>query len=171
VRTITYCVRQLGKTDGDRVRIATFPQGRYPPRRRGQDNALGNSYEAVCLSPSDSQYTEVSQNCLSSEPLGKQVPIKEISGRLPAEPTDGLCDCNPRPEPYVDAEVGAAFLCMHAKTLMRLAREGIVPAYSYNDGSRRRWRFLLSELDSWMRSRVNSSAHPVRPRPADERRK
>ena len=74
-------------------------------------------------------------------------------------------------ESYVDPEEGAAFLRMHPKTLMRLAREGIVPAYSYNDGSRRRWRFLLSELDTWMRSRVNSTAHPVRPRPADERRR
>lgn len=66
------------------------------------------------------------------------------------------------PEPYVDAKEGAAFLHMHPKTLMRLAREGIVRAYSFSDGVRRHWRFLLSELDTWMRSRVNSDAHPVR---------
>src|SRR5271163_2574526 len=67
------------------------------------------------------------------------------------------------PEPYVDAKEGAAFLCIHPKTLMRLAREGSVPAYSFSEGTRRHWRFLLSELDNWMRSRVNSSAHhPVR---------
>jgi excisionase family DNA binding protein len=65
-------------------------------------------------------------------------------------------------EPYVDAKEGAIFLRVHAKTLMRLAREGIVPAYSFSEGTRRHWRFLISELDTWMKSKVNSNAHPVR---------
>jgi excisionase family DNA binding protein len=67
-----------------------------------------------------------------------------------------------RPEPYVDAQEGAAFLRIHPKTLMRLAREGSVPAYSFSEGTRRHWRFLISELDKWMKTKVNSSAHPVR---------
>ena len=66
------------------------------------------------------------------------------------------------PEPYVDASEAAQFLKIHPKTLMRLARERAVPAYSFNDGTRRHWRFLKSELDIWMRSRVNSISHPVR---------
>jgi excisionase family DNA binding protein len=66
------------------------------------------------------------------------------------------------PEPYTDAKEGAEFLCIHPKTLMRLAREGSVPAYSFSEGTRRHWRFLISELDTWMRSKVNSNAHPVR---------
>jgi excisionase family DNA binding protein len=66
------------------------------------------------------------------------------------------------PEPYVDAKDGAAFLRIHPKTLMRLAREGEVPAYSFSEGTRRHWRFLISELDTWMKSKVNSNAHPVR---------
>lgn len=75
-------------------------------------------------------------------------------------------------EPYVDAKEGAAFLRLHPKTLMRLAREGVVRAYSFSDGVRHHWRFLLSELDTWMRSRVNSNPHhPVRPCPANGRRK
>jgi excisionase family DNA binding protein len=65
-------------------------------------------------------------------------------------------------EPYVDAQEGAAFLGLHPKTLMRLAREGKVSAYSISDGPRRHWRFLISELDKWMKSKVNSSPHPVR---------
>jgi len=69
---------------------------------------------------------------------------------------------NPLPEPYVDAKEGAEFLRIHPKTLMRLAREGSVPAYTFSEGTRRHWRFLISELDTWMRSRVNSNAHPVR---------
>jgi excisionase family DNA binding protein len=75
------------------------------------------------------------------------------------------------PESYVDAKEGAAFLRIHPKTLMRLAREGDVPAYAFSEGTRRHWRFLISELDKWMRTKVNSSAHPVRPCPANGRRK
>jgi len=65
-------------------------------------------------------------------------------------------------EPYVDAKEGAAFLSIHPKTLMRLAREGSVPAYSCSEGTRRHWRFLISELDKWMKTKVNSTPHPVR---------
>jgi excisionase family DNA binding protein len=74
------------------------------------------------------------------------------------------------PEPYVDAKEGATFLRIHPKTLMRLAREGGVPAYSFSEGPRRHWRFLISELDTWMKSKVNSRPHPVRPCPANGRR-
>jgi excisionase family DNA binding protein len=90
--------------------------------------------------------------------LGSPIDVEE---RLPSK---GL-------ERFVDAQEGAAFLGVHPKTLMRLAREGSVPAYSISEGTRRHWRFLLPELDKWMKARINSSAHPVRPRPADERRK
>ncbi len=69
-----------------------------------------------------------------------------------------------RPESYVDAKEGAEFLRIHAKTLMRLAREGQVPAYSFSEGTRRHWRFLLSELDKWIKTKGNSSAAPVRSR-------
>ena len=65
-------------------------------------------------------------------------------------------------EPYVDAAEAAQFLGIHPKTLMKLARESRVPAYSFNEGTRRHWRFLKSELDIWMRSRVNSISYPVR---------
>ena len=67
-----------------------------------------------------------------------------------------------RPEPYVDARSGGDFLAMSPKTLMRLARQGKVRAYSFSDGIRHHWRFLLSELDSWMKAHVNSKTHPVR---------
>jgi excisionase family DNA binding protein len=65
-------------------------------------------------------------------------------------------------EPYIDATEAAHFLRIHPKTLMKLARESRVPAYSFNEGTRRHWRFLKSELDIWMRSRVNSTSYPVR---------
>jgi hypothetical protein len=46
--------------------------------------------------------------------------------------------------------------------LKKMAREGRVPAHPRGDGQRRRWLFLLSELDTWMRSRVNSACDPCR---------
>jgi hypothetical protein len=85
----------------------------------------------------------------------------ETLGRLPECSTHDRPDSYSRHEPYADAREGAAFLRMHPKTLMRLARDGVVPAYAFSEGTRRHWRFLISELDKWMRTKVNSSAHPV----------
>ncbi len=64
----------------------------------------------------------------------------------------------PSREAYVDAKEGAAFLRIHAKTLMRLARERRVPAYSFGEGTRHHWRFLLSDLDEWMKKQGNLHA-------------
>jgi excisionase family DNA binding protein len=96
----------------------------------------------------------------------------ESANTSPGSPALG-CERHPAtsPESFVNAIEGGAFLSIHPKTLMRLAREGGVPAYSFSEGTRRHWRFLLSELDKWMKSKVNSSAHPVRPRPVEGRRK
>ena len=63
------------------------------------------------------------------------------------------------PEPYVDPQEAAGFLSISAKTLTRLARKGQIPAHSIGDGTRRRWRFLKSELDTWMHGRLHSNHH------------
>jgi len=58
-------------------------------------------------------------------------------------------------ERYVDAEEAARFVGMHPKTLERFARNGVVPGHPIGEGYRRkRWRFLLSELDVWLRARM-----------------
>lgn len=54
------------------------------------------------------------------------------------------------PEPYVSAQEASLFLSISPKTLTRLAREGLIPTHPLGDGTRRRWRFLKSELDTWM---------------------
>jgi excisionase family DNA binding protein len=95
-------------------------------------------------------------------PLGNNInPSPHEDRGVISEPGYGLWNSTSCAEPYVDAKEGAAFLRIHPKTLMRLAREGGMPAYSFGEGSRRHWRFLISELDKWMKSKVNSSAHPV----------
>lgn len=57
-------------------------------------------------------------------------------------------------ERYVDAAAAARFIGMHPKTLARLARKGIVPGHPIGEGhQRKRWRFLETELDAWLRAR------------------
>jgi excisionase family DNA binding protein len=65
-------------------------------------------------------------------------------------------------EPWVDSAKAGEFLGFHAKTVERMARRGQLPGYPVGAGDRKRWRFLLSELDAWMRSRVPSHRHPCR---------
>jgi excisionase family DNA binding protein len=67
-------------------------------------------------------------------------------------------------EYYVCAADAAKFLSIHPRTLLQLARKGSVPAHPLGDGSRRVWRFLLSELDEWMRNRVHSRCRPCSPK-------
>ena len=65
-------------------------------------------------------------------------------------------------EEFVEAEDAAPFMHKSPRHLMQLAREGKVPAHPQGEGQRRRWLFLLSELDAWMRSHVNSACDPCR---------
>ncbi|HUB58866.1 MAG TPA: helix-turn-helix domain-containing protein [Candidatus Micrarchaeia archaeon] len=47
---------------------------------------------------------------------------------------------------------------IHVKTLQRYARRGNLPGYQIGG----HWYFRASELDSWLRSRLNSTRHPCR---------
>jgi excisionase family DNA binding protein len=67
-------------------------------------------------------------------------------------------------EHYVDADEAASFLSISRRTLMRMARKDVVPAHPLGNGTRRLWRFLLSELDCWMRNQVNSHCRPCSPK-------
>ena len=66
----------------------------------------------------------------------------------------------PALEPFVEADKAAAFLHMSAEYVKKQARAGLIPAHPRGDGQRRRWLFLLTELDAWMRARVNSACDP-----------
>lgn len=58
-------------------------------------------------------------------------------------------------EPFVDAVAAGRFLGLHPVTVQRLAREGRLPGHSvsHKNGMRMHWRFLLSELGEWLKSR------------------
>lgn len=67
---------------------------------------------------------------------------------------------NHETEPFVDVVQAAEFVKYNCKTLLRLAREGSIPAHPLTGSKRRKWRFLISELDAWARGKVNSSCDP-----------
>lgn len=62
-------------------------------------------------------------------------------------------------EPLIGSAQAASLLGnIHVKTLQRYARAGNIPGYQIGG----HWYFRESELDSWLRSRINSSRHPCR---------
>ena len=52
------------------------------------------------------------------------------------------------------------------KTLFQKARHGLIPAYPWGEGPRKTWRFKISQLDEWMKSKLHSPRRP----PFSERR-
>jgi Helix-turn-helix domain len=58
-------------------------------------------------------------------------------------------------EPFINAKQASALLHLSSKTLLRFAREGIVPAHPLTGKTRRQWRFLESELYAWAHGQVN----------------
>ncbi len=55
-------------------------------------------------------------------------------------------------EVFVDAGEAARFLKVNRRTLLQWSRQGVLPAHPLSGGSRKTWRFLLSELASWLRA-------------------
>jgi excisionase family DNA binding protein len=65
-------------------------------------------------------------------------------------------------EKFVTPEEAATFLSISPVTVKKMAREGYLPAHPIGNGLRKRWRFLISELVSHMRCRVQSEPSSVR---------
>ena len=61
-------------------------------------------------------------------------------------------------EPVVDSEEAARFLKINSKTLQRMARNGDVAGYRIG----KLWKFRISDLDAWLRSKVISNGHSCR---------
>jgi excisionase family DNA binding protein len=88
----------------------------------------------------------------------KDAPTRNEVNYLLMGPSDHK-PSEPKFEPLLDDKQASALLGgIHVKTLQRLARTGKVPAYRVG----RFWRYRASELDSWLRSKVNSPRQPAR---------
>lgn len=57
-------------------------------------------------------------------------------------------------ERFVGADEAAIVLGVNSKTLQRWSRQGIVPAHPMGEGRRKYWRYLISELEAWLRERT-----------------
>jgi hypothetical protein len=66
-------------------------------------------------------------------------------------------------EPFVDAVAIGDFLQLRPRRVLELARQGVIPAYPLGTGSRRVWRFRLSEVATALHS---SSVNYPRQSPA-----
>jgi hypothetical protein len=68
-------------------------------------------------------------------------------------------------EPFVDAVETGRFLQLRPRRVLELARQGAIPAYPLGTGSRRIWRFRLSEVAAALRaSSVNYPRQSPAPR-------
>lgn len=61
----------------------------------------------------------------------------------------------------------ADYIGFHSKTVERMARSGEIPAHPVSGARRRTWRFYPSELDRWLRAKVNSPRRPCSPNGKD----
>lgn len=64
-------------------------------------------------------------------------------------------------EPFVDAVVAGGYLGLHPETVRRKARKGILPGHPLGEGKRKKWRFLLSELAVWLRTKPGDSSRRI----------
>jgi len=57
----------------------------------------------------------------------------------------------------------AGYVGLHPKTVERIARMGEIPAHPVCGTRRKTWKYYPSELDAWLRAKVDSSRHPCSP--------
>ena len=85
------------------------------------------------------------------EAMQKSAPWKEQLERgqlLTGEPPVGYPPRNAVIEPYVPPQAIAKFLNLTRRRVLELTRRGILTGYSLGTGSRRVWRYKLSEIDA-----------------------
>jgi excisionase family DNA binding protein len=63
----------------------------------------------------------------------------------------------------LNTEEAALFVDYNPKTVERMARNGEIPAHPISGTHKKTWRFYASELDEWLRAKVNSHRYPCSP--------
>ena len=67
---------------------------------------------------------------------------------------------NYRFEPMLTLQEAAKALALHPDTVKKMAQTGRIPAVKLG----KYWRFRLSELDAWLKSKLPSGLNPTIPR-------
>ncbi len=63
-------------------------------------------------------------------------------------------------EPTLTLREAAQALALHPDTVKKMAQAGRIPAVKLG----KYWRFRLSELDAWLKSKLPSALNPTTPR-------
>jgi excisionase family DNA binding protein len=61
----------------------------------------------------------------------------------------------------------AGYVGLHPKTTEKMARLGGIPAHAACGVRRKTWKYYPSELDAWLRAKVDSPRHPCSPNGKD----
>jgi excisionase family DNA binding protein len=137
------------------------PRGAEDPTTPSSNTVLRSSHHRDA-SANPAFITKEEQDVLIAKPLDAATGEREERSN----------DSNPRPrkqlisvgrapafELLVGCEEAAGLLGnIHVKTLQRYARQGSVPGYRIGG----HWYFRITELDAWLRSRINSNCQSVR---------
>ena len=152
-RRLQFGMRENPASDrrhGSRKAVGSLSDGNFVDQRNsilgelasGQNQLSAKSADAA--SPPAATGRERDDDARHSAALvGPPLPEKALHG---FEPLIGSC------------EAAKLLGDIHVKTLQRYARSRRVPGYQIGG----HWYFRASELDSWLRSRINSSCHPCR---------
>jgi|SRR5579871_166927 len=89
---------------------------------------------------------------IGNPPTASEPPREPLTSTISPLADNGLSPT--APEPFVDANRAAEFLCLRPRRVLELARKGAVPAHPLGAGQRKVWRFRLSELAAAMSSRA-----------------
>jgi excisionase family DNA binding protein len=134
-----------------------------------RENTASSRQHASCSTVESSQsQVENSQGGLNHSDLPTTMQSKGTTGGEKAETSDDnahrherilLTKRMPDFEPLLGSEDAARLLGnIHIKTLQRYARQGSVPGYRIGG----HWYFRTTELDAWLRSRINLNRQSVR---------
>ena len=131
------------------------------PSKIGSASPITDAHSQVSSLPTSSQRSEASilvdaaaENAATGgeEDVVVERPALTASGRLSNRSRDDF-------EPLMGSVEAAKLLGnIHVKTLQRYARQGSLPGYQIGG----HWYFRASQLDTWLRLRINSTRQSVR---------
>ena len=89
---------------------------------------------------------------IGNPPTANEPPREPLTSTISSLADNGFSPT--APEPFVDANRAAEFLCLRPRRVLELARQGAIPAHPLGEGQRKVWRFRLSEVSAAMCSRA-----------------
>jgi excisionase family DNA binding protein len=141
------------------------------PRQHASRLAVDSSRSLSEILPRDSQHRALTpvlatlpserHESVTTKPLDVATGGERESGEevlsVPATPS-ATNESRQAFEPLIGSEAAARLLGnIHVKTLQRYARRGTLPGYRVAG----HWYFRATELDDWLRSRINSNCQPA----------